>query len=71
MAYFTPSFTAYFMLFISLSQKRSYNLEEALQKFFEPGTDSEIEELKESDAEYDTSSNTVTTLLLVTELVTT
>ena len=70
MAYFTPSFTAYFMLFISLSKKRSYNLEEALQKFFEPGTDSEIEELKESDAEYDTSSNTVTTLLLVTELVT-
>ena len=40
------------MLFISLSKKRSYNLEEALQKIIEPGTDSEIEELKESDAEH-------------------
>ena len=47
---------------IELSKKRSYNLEEALQKILEPGTDSEIEELEESDTEDDTSSNTVTTL---------
>ena len=32
-----------------MSKKRSSNLEEALQKILEPGTDSEIEELKESD----------------------
>ena len=46
---------------IEMSKKRYYNLEEALQKTLEPGTDSEIEEL-ESDTEYDTSNNTVTTL---------
>ena len=45
-----------------MSKKRSSNLEEALQKILEPGTDSEIEELKESDTEDDTSNNTVTTL---------
>ena len=45
-----------------MSKKRSPNLEEALQKILEPGTDSEIEELEESDTEDDTSSNTVTTL---------
>ena len=45
-----------------MSKERSYNLEEALQKILEPGTDSEIEELEESDTEDDTSSNTVTTL---------
>ena len=45
-----------------MDKKRSPNLEEALQKILEPGTDSEIEELEESDTEDDTSSNTVTTL---------
>ena len=45
-----------------MSKKRSPNLEEALQKILEPGTDSEIEELEESDIEDDTSNNTVTTL---------
>ena len=47
---------------IELSKTRSYNLEEALQKILEPGTDSEIEELEESDTEDDTFNNTVTTL---------
>ena len=46
---------------IEMSKKRYYNLEEALQKILEPGTDSEIEEL-ESNTEHDTSNNTVTTL---------
>ena len=45
-----------------MSKERSYNLEEALQKILEPGTDSEIEELEESDTEDDTFNNTVTTL---------
>ena len=45
-----------------MDKKRSPNLEEALQKILEPGTDSEIEELEESDTEDDTSNNTVTTL---------
>ena len=45
-----------------MSKERSYNLEEDLQKILEPGTDSEIEELEESDTEDDTFNNTVTTL---------
>ena len=45
-----------------MSKKRSPNLEEALQKILEPGTDSEIEKLEESDTGDDTSNNTVTTL---------
>ena len=45
-----------------MAKKHSYNLEEALRKILEPGTDSEIEELEESDTEDDTSNNTVTTL---------
>ena len=45
-----------------MSKKRSCNLEKALQKILETGTDSEIEELEESDTEDDTSNNTVTTL---------
>ena len=45
-----------------MSKEGSYNLEEALQKILEPGTDSEIEELEESDTEDDTFNNTVTTL---------
>ena len=47
---------------MKMAKKHSYNLEEALQKILEPGTDSEIEELEESDTEDDTSNNTVTTL---------
>ena len=47
---------------IEISKKRSCNLEEALQKILEPGTDSEMEELEESDTEDDTLNNTVTTL---------
>ena len=50
---------------IDRSKKRPYNLEEALQKILEPGTDSEIEESEESDTEDDTSNNTVTTLLRI------
>ena len=42
-----------------MSRKCSYKLEEALQNISEPGTDSEIEELEESDTEDDTSNNTV------------
>ena len=42
-----------------MSRKCSYKLEEALQNILEPGTDSEIEELEESDTEDDTSNNTV------------
>ena len=45
-----------------MSKKLSYNLEEALVKILEPRTDSEIEELEESDTEDGTSINTVTTL---------
>ena len=45
-----------------MSKKLSCNLEEALQTILEPNTDSEIEELEESDTEDDTSNNTVTTL---------
>ena len=45
-----------------MSRKCSYKLEEALQNISEPGTDSEIEELEESDTEDDTFNNTVTTL---------
>ena len=45
-----------------MSRKCSYKLEEALQNILEPGTDSEIEELEESDTEDDTFNNTVTTL---------
>ena len=42
-----------------MSRKCSYKLEEVLQNILEPGTDSEIEELEESDTEDDTSNNTV------------
>ena len=45
-----------------MSKKLSYNLEEALEKILEPGTDSEIKELEESDTEDGTSINTVATL---------
>ena len=44
-----------------MSKKHSNNLEEGLRKILEPGTDSEIEELGESDTEDDTS---ITLLLL-------
>ena len=42
-----------------MSKKCSYKLEEALQNILEPRTDSEIEELEESDIEDDTCNNTV------------
>ena len=42
-----------------MSKKCSYKLEEALQNILKPGTDSEIEELEESDIEDDTFNNTV------------
>ena len=46
-----------------MSKKRSCYFQEALQKILEPGIDSEIEELEESDTEDNTSNNAVTTLL--------
>ena len=57
----------FFFIFRCLSQKRAkirYNVEEAIQKFFEPSLDSDIGDLSDSESEEDISMNDKDEVLL-------